>query len=89
MKKLLLLFSIVLMFVFIGCVHQKVERGGNSEKSMFIVVEETKYWSVVYNKDTKVMYAVSNESPYSGGTFTMLCNKDGKPQLWRGEYNNE
>ena len=88
MKKLLLLFSIVLMFVFSGCAPQKIERGNSQDSSMFVVVEETMCWAVVYHKDTKVMYAVSCGA-YNIGTFTMLCDKDGKPQLWRGDYYHE
>lgn len=55
---------------------------------MFVVVEETSCWIVVYHKGTKVMYAVSSGG-YNEGTFTLLCDKDGKPLLWRGDYNNE
>lgn len=79
----MLLFDIVLMFAFSGCVPQKVERGSSQDLSMFVVVEETICWAVVYHKDTKVMYAVSTGS-HNGGTFTMLCDKNGKPQLWQG-----
>lgn len=54
--------------------------------SMFVVVEKAAYWLVVYNKDTKVMYAVSY-SPYSShnyGNFTLLVNPDGTPMIWEG-----
>lgn len=49
--------------------------------SMFVNVETTLYWQVVYNKDTKVMYAVSKSS-YNRGNFTLLVNPDGTPMIW-------
>ena len=88
MKKLVLLVGVILMLLFCGCGMQKVERGNSQDSSMFVVVEETCCWIVVYHKGTKVMYTVSSGG-YNAGTFTLLCDKDGKPLLWRGDYNNE
>jgi hypothetical protein len=82
-RKLLLLLAIIAGVILTGCNLQYAqdERKPENEKSMFIVVERTMTWNVVYNKTTKVMYAVSSGG-YNAGTFTMLCDKDGKPQLW-------
>lgn len=87
-KKLLLLFVIIAGIILAACNLQYTqdERKPENEKSMFVVVERTFQWNVVYNKETKVMYAVSS-STYNSGTFTMLCDKDGKPQLWNGNEN--
>ena len=87
-KKLLLLLVIIVGIILTACNIQytKDERKPEDEKSMFIVVERTMRWNVVYNKNTKVMYAVSTGS-YNSGTFTMLCDKNGKPQLWEGNEN--
>lgn len=49
--------------------------------SMFVTVEETSYWRVVYQQDTKVMYAVGGGKG-ARGTFTVMLNPDGTPQLW-------
>lgn len=49
---------------------------------MFVIVEKAGYWLVVYNKDTKVMYAVSKAS-YNSGNFTLLVNPDGTPMTWK------
>ena len=86
-KKLLLLLAIIAGVILTGCNLQYTqdERKPENEKSMFIVVERTMTWNVVYNKTTKVMYVVSC-GKYNCGTFTMLCDKDGKPQLWEGNY---
>lgn len=52
--------------------------------SMFVEVEVAASWKVVYHKETKVMYAVSN-SGYNRGTFTLLVNADGTPMIYEGE----
>lgn len=54
---------------------------GTDYSSMFVEVEWTSNWSVVYHRDTKVMYAVS-DGMYNRGTFTLLVNPDGTPMLW-------
>lgn len=51
---------------------------------MFIEVEGTEIWHVVYHKETKVMYVVS-AGPYNAGTFTLLVDNAGKPLLWKGD----
>lgn len=51
--------------------------------SMFVMVESSYDWDVVYHRESKVMYAVSNGS-YVRGTFTLLVNPDGSPMLWEG-----
>ena len=84
-KKLLLSLAIIACVVLTCCNYQYTQDGRKpeNEKSMFVIVERTLQWNVVYNKDTKVMYTVSSGTD-NGGTFTMLCDKDGKPQLWDG-----
>lgn len=52
-----------------------------SETSMFVTVETTLTWSVVYHKTTKVMYVVSNGT-YNHGNFTVLVNPDGTPMIY-------
>lgn len=60
-------------------------------ESMFVAVEKTKDFYVVYDRDTKVMYAVSGSSysSYNRGNFTMLVNADGTPKLYKTEVNEE
>jgi hypothetical protein len=52
---------------------------------MFIKLEETYKWQIVYHKDTKVMYAVSI-GHYNSGNFTLLVNADGTPMIYEGGY---
>lgn len=54
-----------------------------SETSMFVTVEETLTWAVVYHKTTKVMYVVSCGT-YNYGNFTLLVNADGTPMIYGG-----
>lgn len=81
MKKLMVIFALVWMiFLMSGCA--SVETVDESEDiSMFVVIERTGYWNIVYQKDTRVMYAVSDGS-YNHGTFTLLVNPDGTPMIW-------
>lgn len=60
-----------------------VQEQSSHGTSMFIEVEHTTYWKVVYHRDTKVMYVVSWAGE-GAGVFTMLANPDGTPQLWKG-----
>ena len=78
----LIIVSIVLTFS--GCAVNKTETVATEENpSMFVEVERTGSWRVMYHKDTKVMYAVSLGA-YNLGTFTLLVNADGTPMLWEG-----
>ena len=87
MKKALLIVCILaLCFALTGC-GTTVERQTQAPyevKSMFVILEEALSWRVVYDRETKVMYAVSYGT-YNSGTFTMLVNADGTPKLLRGE----
>lgn len=58
-------------------------KANNDVKSMFIQIEDKGMWVVVYHRETKVMYAVS-DGPYNYGTFTLLVNADGTPMLYEG-----
>ena len=85
MKKFVVVLMCVLMLALCGCENAEPERINQDNKvSAFVEVEVTTYWRVVYNKETKVMYAVSNGG-YNGGTFTLLVNADGTPMVYGGE----
>lgn len=91
MKKKLIIFTMVLSLVFTGCSNYAKVENVNEQKaieetpsSMFIKIEDTTYWEIVYQRDTKVMYAVSTGS-YNYGDFTLLVNPDGTPMIWEGK----
>lgn len=51
---------------------------------MFIPVSIKKSYSIVYHRETKVMYVMSTDA-YNFGTFTLLVNEDGTPMVWKGK----
>lgn len=54
-----------------------------SEDSMFVIVETTELWIVVYHRKTKVMYTATHIGKVFSN-FTILVNADGTPMLWDG-----
>ena len=83
--KRVFLICIVCMVLLCGCSVAKTEKANENQGSisMFIEVEQAMCWKIVYHKETKVMYAVSDGS-YNHGTFTLLVNADGTPMLYKG-----
>ena len=92
-KKVLALVSsaVVLSALLIGCDspnYADTEKSYDIEdeniKSMFVEVEQSGIWKIVYDKETKVMYAVATHGTGSG-QFTILVDENGNPKLWDGE----
>lgn len=88
-KVIALIFSaFALSTVLTGCNYATTEKTYDTEdeniKSMFIEVEDAGLWKVVFDKETKVMYVVSNGG-YNSGNFTLLVDENGNPKLWDGE----
>ena len=53
-----------------------------------VQVELAGNYCIVYDKYTKVMYAVSNGG-YNSGNFTLLVTADGKPLLYEPQTERE
>lgn len=53
-----------------------------------VIAESLGDYYIVYDKDTKVMYSVSN-GVYNRGTLTLLVDADGKPLLYTEEGEDE
>lgn len=83
-KALLIVCIVVLCFALTGCGTPVEKQTQAQNKSMFVVIENTQRWAVIYDRETRVMYAVSYYGSGSG-VFTMLVNADGTPKLWKGE----
>lgn len=85
-KIICVMLCFIFAFFLISC-GSTAERIENEPKqnSMFIRIEGSSMsiYSIVYHKDTKVMYAVSTGG-YNSGNFTLLVNPDGSPMLWEG-----
>ena len=89
MKKAICLIMAVIMAAMLAACGNKVEKadssvGDHETKSMFVTVEYTDIWEVIYHRETKVMYAVSRGS-YNNGTITLLVNADGTPMIYSGD----
>lgn len=92
MKKKFIIFVVLiaLMFSLVGCsgtkqlTEEDFAEASKSEYSMFIKLESTNYYDIVYHKTTMVMYAISRGG-YSQGTFTVLLNADGTPMLYESK----
>ena len=60
------------------------DSNSNYNGNMFTKIYGDGDFYVVYDNETKVMYAVS-DGLYNRGTLTMLVNADGTPKLYKGE----
>lgn len=58
--------------------------GTDEYVSMFVKIEQTDHWYVVYHRETKVMYVVSNDA-YIQGIFTVLVDENGDPMIYGGK----
>lgn len=88
MKKVVRTVCIALVIVLVlcwisGCTSEVSSVAAKYETSMFVEVERTSSWRVVYHRETKVMYTVSCGG-YDYGNFVLLVNADGTPMLYEG-----
>ena len=65
-----------------ACSTKRTSEIVKGETSRMVYVEETGAYCIVYDKYTKVMYAVSN-SGYNYGNFTLLVDANGNPLLYK------
>lgn len=78
-----IIVCLVAVLLLCGCRGVESVNTDNTQKSMFVRIETASTWSVVYHRETKVMYVVSCGG-YNGGNFTLLVNADGAPMLYEG-----
>jgi len=93
MKKVITILCICLLLT--GCEEASENNEGNNQqkeskqkKSEFVTIEDGWDYRVVYNRDTKVMYVMSNGT-HNHGTFTLLVNEDGTPMVYEGSEGEE
>lgn len=70
----------VVLFIMLSLGKQS-EKEDQGER--FVTVEKNFSYFITYDKETGVMYAVSN-GINNAGTFTLLVDKDGKPLIYEG-----
>lgn len=85
MKKFSIIFVVLALCLSLcACGSPPVQVASSvSTVSMFVEVESNLFWRVVYHRETKVMYVIS-EGHENCGNFTVLLNPDGTPQVWKG-----
>lgn len=84
MKKFIALILIVIsLMTLTACATKREREVVKGEKSRMVYLEETGAYCIVYDRETKVMYAVSN-SGYNYGDFTLLVDSNGNPLLYQG-----
>lgn len=82
MKRILIASLFIILLVFASCT-ATVEKSENQHgTSMFVQIEKTNFFEVVYHRETKVMYTVSR-GMYNSGNFTLLVNPDGTPMIYK------
>ena len=85
MKRFSIIFMVLALCLSLcACGGPPVQVESNvSNASMFVEVESNTFWRVVYHRETKVMYVIS-QGMENCGNFTVLLNPDGTPQVWKG-----
>lgn len=82
MKRLItIVLMAVMMLSLSACSTKQTSEVVKGETSRMVYVEETSRYCIVYDKYTKVMYAVSN-SGHNYGNFTLLVDANGNPLLY-------
>ena len=85
MKKFIALMLIVIsLMALTACATKRERRVEKGSTSRMVYLEETGAYCIVYDRETKVMYAVSN-SGYNYGNFTLLVDANGNPLLYEGQ----
>lgn len=82
MKRMIIIVLMAIMLT--GCGRTTVDKETQPETSRFMELERTGKWLIVADKETGVMYSVSNGG-YNIGTFTLLVDENGKPLIWGDE----
>ena len=77
----LIMVLIGLAMIFVGCGRRKAEA---SNESRFMEVESNFNWWICADRETGVMYAVSN-GVYNHGNFTLLVDANGDPLIYEGD----
>lgn len=83
--KIFFLLMVIGLLIISGCDWDAPKESNNiPDSEQFMVVDKTLNYYIVYNKKTKVMYAISN-GLHNRETFTRLDNADGTPLLYEDE----
>lgn len=82
-KNLFIIITIILVILILGIFGCLVKVEGKIDRR-FAYVNSEVYFDIYYDRETKVMYAVST-GQYNEGNIVMLVDANGKPLLYEGE----
>lgn len=82
-RNLFIIITIILVISIFGIFGCLVKVEGKTDRR-FAYVNSEVYFDIYYDKETKVMYAVST-GKYNYGNVVMLVDANGKPLLYGGE----
>jgi len=82
MKKLIAILMLAVMLA--GCGSSSESDAEKSNPKRFVLVEHTWDYEIMVDRETRVMYVMSNGS-YNHGTFTVMVDENGKPLTWNGD----
>lgn len=85
MKKLIVMLMLAVTLAGCGSSGDSYVRdGGESDQKRFVSVETEWSYFIMVDRETRVMYVVSNGT-YNHGTFTVMVDENGKPLTWDGD----
>lgn len=86
MKKIIVTLVLIACVSMTSCNQAKVVKHDDvdSNTSMFVELERSADWRIVYHVDSKVMYAVSS-GDYNRGNFTLIVDENGSPMIYEGK----
>ena len=88
-KRIAIMAIALLLLLLGGCTRREAKpEPERINRSRFVAIENTFDWKIVADRETRVMYAVSNGT-HSFGIFTLLVDADGKPLLWDKEVSDD
>lgn len=83
MKKILCITLIgIMLCCMTSCGNLDAEAKEPLEQSRFVQIDKNGWFIIVYDRTTKVQYAVS-DGYYNMGTITCLVDAEGKPLLYK------